>query len=68
MMGQKFRLALGDFGEKPLQRRGGATVEFLPPSPQQRAVGGILHQGMFEHIRIVAGGGPGRTAIPGVVE
>ncbi|HEY1430970.1 MAG TPA: hypothetical protein VGF39_04975, partial [Stellaceae bacterium] len=42
MMRQRFRLALDEVGEMPLQRRHHPSVQLLAPGAQQGTVGGIL--------------------------
>src|SRR5215468_2140848 len=37
-------------GESPFQGRGDAAMQLLAPGAQQRAVGGVLYQSMFEGV------------------
>ena len=43
-------LAVNERGEVRLQRGGDAGVQLLPLAAQQRAVGSILHQRVFEGV------------------
>ena len=45
---QQLRLGLGDLGELAFERFGDAGVKRASRLAQQRAVGRVLHQGMFE--------------------
>ena len=45
---QQLRLVLRNLGELAFQRFGDAGVKSAPWLPQQRAIGRVLHQGMFE--------------------
>jgi len=55
MVGQQLGLALGQVDEILLQHRRDPGMQFLPPRAQQRAIGGILHEGVLEQV-----GGVGR--------
>jgi hypothetical protein len=48
MVGQEFRLALDEIGKTPLKNSRNASVEFLPPPPQQHGVSSVLHQRVLE--------------------
>ena len=50
MMGQEFGLALDEIGEILLQHRRDPSMQFLPPSAQQHAIGGVLHQRVLEEV------------------
>ena len=50
MTRQNLRLALGDLGELAFKGFGDPSVKRAPRLPQQRAIGGVLHQGMLEQI------------------
>ena len=58
MMRQQCRLSLHDVLEPPLVRFGDTRVQRLTPGAQQRAVSGILHQGMLEQIGRMRGYAP----------
>ena len=47
---QDLRLDIGGIGKSILQDRSDARMQLLPSGAQQRAVGGILHQGVLEGI------------------
>ena len=51
VMGKQFRLPLDEISKLILEHRGDASMQFLAASPQQRAVSGVLHQGVFKHVR-----------------
>jgi hypothetical protein len=50
MMGQEFGLALDEIGKILLQHRRDPSVQLVPPSAQQHAIRGVLHEGVLEEI------------------
>ena len=50
MLGQHFRLGLGDLGKPLLERLGDAGVQLLAPGLEQRLVGRVLDQGVLEAV------------------
>src|SRR5262249_53874061 len=48
---QPFRLTLDYIRKVMLEHRRGAGMQFLPPGPQQCAIGGVLYQRMLEPVR-----------------
>ena len=50
MTRQNLRLVLGDFGELAFKGFGDASVQRASRLAQERAIGGILHQGVLEQI------------------
>ena len=49
-MGQQLGLGLGEIGKLRFQHLGNALMVLLPRAPEQRLIGCLLDQGMFEHI------------------
>ena len=56
-----FRLPLGQIGEQLNQGGGGAGVQVAPRAAEQRIVGRVLDQRVFENQRALALGGLDKT-------
>ena len=53
MTSQQLRLTLGDLSELAFKNIGDSRMQCTSWLPQKRAIGDVLHQGMFEEIACV---------------